>query len=126
MRSVRRGSGPLAALARDVRGTVTAEFAVVLPAVVAVLGLVIGGVMIAADRVGLEAAASEAARLEARGDSAAANARIRAVGHRVKVSRIRGSQVLCLSLRAAPGEGLLGALSITGRGCAALSDAAAN
>lgn len=54
--------------ARD-RGSVTAELAVALPAVVLVLGACVWGVQLAAAQVRLEDAAGLAARAAARGDA---------------------------------------------------------
>ncbi len=60
----------------DERGSVTAEFAVVLPAVVLVLVLCISALGATGRQVRLEQAAAQAARLAARGES---DARVRAV-----------------------------------------------
>jgi len=56
-------------LRADDRGSVTAEFAVVLPAVVVVLLLGIGALSSAARLVRLQDAAADAARLVARGET---------------------------------------------------------
>ena len=50
---------------RDERGAVTAEFAIVLPVVVAILGLVIGAITLAAHRMTLVSLSAELARFEA-------------------------------------------------------------
>ncbi len=55
---------------RDERGSVTAEFAVVVPAVVLVIALTAGTLAAAGRQVRLEQAAAQAARLAARGESA--------------------------------------------------------
>jgi hypothetical protein len=55
---------------RDARGTVTAEFAAVLPAVIVVLAVAIGGLQLAGEQLRLQAVAAGAARSFARGDSA--------------------------------------------------------
>lgn len=54
--------------APDDGGSVTAELAVALPAVVLVLALALGGLSAAASRVRLEDAAADAARLLSRGE----------------------------------------------------------
>lgn len=110
----------LGRLADDERGTVTAEFAIVLPAVVAVLGLVIGGVALSAHRITLVSAAAEAARLEARGESA--DARLGALGSGVTATRSEADGLLCIELVSRPAGGLLASVAVTGRSCAALSD----
>lgn len=56
---------------RDDAGSVTAEFAVAMPAVVLVLGICVGVVVGASVQVRVQDAAGEAARLAARGDDAA-------------------------------------------------------
>lgn len=52
------------------RGSVSAEFAVALPAIVLLLALCIGGLSAASRQVRLQDAAADAARLIARGDDA--------------------------------------------------------
>ena len=52
---------------RDERGSVTAEFAVALPAMLLVLLLAIGAIALATQRLSLSSAAAQMARLEARG-----------------------------------------------------------
>ena len=58
MRSVRNTDG----------GSVTAEFAIVVPAVIAVLALVVGGIALGRDALAVTTAAHQAARAIARGD----------------------------------------------------------
>ncbi|MBN9177855.1 MAG: TadE family protein [Microbacterium sp.] len=60
----------------DERGSATAEFAVVLPAVVLVVALAIGGLAAAGRQVRLEHGAAQASRLAARGES---DARVTAI-----------------------------------------------
>ena len=55
---------------RDERGSAVAEFAVALPAVLLVLGMVLGGIQLGALQVRLQDAAADAARSLGRGDSA--------------------------------------------------------
>lgn len=105
----------------DERGTVTAEFAIVLPAVLLVLGLVIGGLLLAAHRITLTSTAADLARLEARGDTALAAARLSELGHTVEVQRAGRGALHCVTLRAQPTRGLLSAVTVTASGCAARS-----
>lgn len=107
----------------DDDGTVTAEFAVVVPAVLVVLGLVIGGIVIATNRLTLSAAAADIARLEARGDATLAAERIAAVGPGISIERERDGSLLCITLRGGSVRGPLAALAIIGSGCAAATDA---
>lgn len=113
------------ALLGDERGTVTAEFAVVVPAVLVVLGLVIGGIVIATNRLTLASAAADVARLEARGDTGLASARVESAGAGVTVVRERHDGLLCITLRAGPQRGPLAALAVSGEGCAAVTDPSA-
>jgi Flp pilus assembly pilin Flp len=53
---------------RDERGSATAEFAVVVPAVVVVIALAVGALGVGAQQVRLEHGAAQAARLAARGE----------------------------------------------------------
>lgn len=113
------------------RGSVTAEFAIVLPAVLMVLVLSVGSIMIATQRLALTSAAAEMARHEARGDSASANAVLGGLGgpgdgqgDAASVARSGSGALHCVTLSMHPGSGLLSAISISGRGCAAVSEAA--
>ncbi len=58
-------------LTRDERGAATAEFAVVLPAVIVVILIAVGALSAVGTQVRLEQAAAQAARLHARGDDPA-------------------------------------------------------
>lgn len=113
----------LSALAADRRGSVTAEFAITVPTVLLVLGLVVGSVQLAAQRVSLTALAGDVARLEARGDSALAAARLSSVTGSIRITRNDDGRVLCVAATMGPDAGILAALSVTGRGCAAKSEA---
>ncbi len=105
-------------LLRDERGSVTAEFAVVLPAILAVLALVLGGIMLAGRRIELVSASAELARLEARGDTELAAEREQRLPEGVRIVRERSGQLLCVRLQAAPGSGVLAAIGISARSCA--------
>ncbi|MFG6443995.1 TadE family type IV pilus minor pilin [Microbacterium sp. P06] len=81
------------------RGSVTAEFAVVLPAIVLVLLLGVGALGAAARQVRLQDAAADAARLVARGDDPGrAHAVVGAVGGTADIEQ-RGDLV-CVIARA--------------------------
>lgn len=109
-----------AAIARD-RGSVTAEFAIVLPAVLMVLAFAIASIMLSTHRLGLAATAAELARLEARGDTAAAADRLEQLESDVAIERTAQGALHCVVLRSSPLEGALQALTISARACAALS-----
>ena len=102
----------------------TAEFAITIPVVLLVLGIVIGGIHLAAERVALISLAGDVARLEARGDSSLAALRIASDGRSAAIRRENDGRVLCVEATSAPRPGLLAAIQVRGRGCAALSAAA--
>ena len=106
----------------DERGTVTAEFAIGVPAVLLVLGLVVGALQLSAERVALTALAGDLARLEARGDGALAEQRLARYAGTPSIERSSDGRVLCVEAEAGPRAGLLAALTVTGSGCAAVAE----
>jgi len=68
-RRVRRAASVGSVFGSSARGSVTAEFAIVLPAVVLVLALCLGGVAVTAQQVRLQDVAADAARILGRGES---------------------------------------------------------
>lgn len=98
-----------------------------LPAVLMVLVLVIASIQLATERLLLSSAAAEISRLEARGDSAAAGAVFARLGGISGVRAQRGAEgaLWCVTLSARPAGGLLGVIEISGRACAAVTDAEA-
>lgn len=104
----------------------TAEFAVVVPAVLVVLGLVVGGIVIATNRLTLASAAADIVRLEARGDSDLAAERLAGAGTGVTVERERRGGLLCVMLRTGPQRGMLASLAVTAEACAAATDPTAS
>lgn len=108
-----------AALRHDERGTVTAEFAIVVPAVLAVLGLVIGGIYLAAHRITLVSVSAQVARLEARGDESRAEEQLDALGSRIVVDREEDGALHCVTLRSHPAGGPLAHVAVESRSCAA-------
>ncbi|WP_336660547.1 TadE/TadG family type IV pilus assembly protein [Leucobacter sp. USHLN153] len=109
----------LRALSEDERGTVTAEFAIVVPAVLALLGLVIGAVSLAAQRVALVSITAEAARLEARGDTDAAQEVLGRLDANATLKRDTIGGLRCLTVRSRLDGGPLAMLAIEARSCAA-------
>lgn len=102
-------------------GSVTAEFAVVIPAVMLVLACCLGAVQVVGQQVRLTDAAADAARALARGegaDRAAALAR-RAVGGASLGSERRG-EFVCARLSAPSAFGPFAAvgLTVSARSCA--------
>jgi len=108
-------SGSRGAAAHAERGSVTAEFAAVIPAVLVVLLLCLGGVQVSGQQVRLADAAAQAARSLARGDGlvhATALAR-QLVGGAIVSADQRGDAV-CARLSA---PGALG-ITVTAASCA--------
>lgn len=110
----------LRALRHDDGGSVTAEFAIAMPVVLVVLGLVIGGVALATHRITLTSIAADAARLEARGESA--EAVLARLEPGVGVERSTADGLHCLTLTSTPVGGLLAAIDVRASSCAAVSD----
>lgn len=104
---------------RGDRGAVTAEFVVVLPAVLLVFTLVIGAVVLSTQQLTLTSAAGDLARLEARGDAAAAADRRGRLPMTTSAVRRTHGSLVCVELSAHPGPGVLAALEIRATGCAA-------
>lgn len=100
-------------------GTITAEFAITIPAVLLVLAIVLGGVALAAERVALVAVAGDIARLEARGDFALAASRLASETNAPTLTRTQEGNILCVVATKASKPGLLRGITVTGRGCAA-------
>lgn len=107
----------------DERGAVTAEFALVLPAVLVVLGLVVGGILLATHRITLVSLAGEVSRAEARGDDDVAAAVLARIGRDVDVKRSDEGALHCITLTSSPGAGLLSRVAVTANACAAKSGA---
>lgn len=106
----------------DEQGTVTAEFVIVVPAVLVVLGLVIGGILVSAHRLALVSLAAQVARSEARGDGdLAASALAEWRGASVEVDRSRRGGLHCVTLRSHPAGGLLAGIGVEIVSCAAIS-----
>lgn len=105
--------------AREERGAVTAEFALTIPAVLLILGIAVGSIFLAAERVSLVSLAGEVARLEARGDTVLASARL-AEKPAAAIERTNDGRILCVTAVSRPGPGLLAAVTVSGRGCAAV------
>ena len=106
---------------RDDRGSVTAEFAVVLPAVVIVLVCALGAIQLAGEQLRLQAADAGAARLLGRGDSGARGL-VEAVNPDATLDVHTSGDLICAQSRAPASFGILVGLSLTASACA-LDDA---
>ena len=92
--------GPAGCKHRD-RGSVTAEFAAALPAVLVVLACCLGAVQVVGQQVRMTDAAADAARLLARGDNAApASGLLTAVGPGTVLTPERQGEFYCARLSA--------------------------
>lgn len=118
---MRRPRRRLDMMSRDTaeRGSVAAELAVALPAVVLTLALGIGALGAAARQVALQDAAADAARVLSRGESDDAAARI--VSRTVPgagLSASRGDDLVCVTTKVDAEIGGLIRLSLRARSCA--------
>jgi Flp pilus assembly protein TadG len=95
------------------RGSVVAEFAIALPAVLLVLATLIGGVQVASARLRAQDAAADAARSWARGDSdGAVAARVQRQLPGAGVQRSTRGDLVCATVRVRP-AGALARLGLT-------------
>ena len=99
----------------DDRGSVTAEFAVAVPAIVIVLALGVGVLGSTATAVRLQHVAAESARLIGRGDDARAQAVLGEIGATMSVARRDG--LVCVET-SAPVAGTLPLPPVRARACA--------
>lgn len=89
---------------RDERGSVAAEFAVTVPAVVLVLVLAVSALSVGGRQVRLEHAAAQAARLAAREEPAdRVVTAARALASGAEVGTRRDGDLVCVDLIVAPG-----------------------
>lgn len=103
----------------DERGSVTAEFAASLPAVVLVLAVCLGALQVGAVQIRLQDAAADAARTIARGDAAelAASRAEGAVPGATLTTSDEGDAVCATITRTIPVAGMF-AVPITATSCA--------
>lgn len=107
---------------RDEKGAVTAEFVIVLPAVLAVLTLSVAAILLASHQVVLTSAAAEVARLEARDDGEGARRHLESLGIHAEIARSAEGSLHCVTLSSRPAPGILAAIEISARGCSVRSD----
>lgn len=98
-------------------GSVTAEFAAVVPAVVLVLAVALGAIQIAGEQLRLQAAAASAARALGRGDPNASEA-ILAVSPSARLDQSRSGDLVCAHASAAAGFGILLGFTLSATSCA--------
>ena len=103
------------------RGSVTAEFAALLPAVLLLLGCCLGAVQVVGQQVRLADAAGSAARLLARGEgSGAAAGLVSGLGLNATLTVQHQGEFVCAQLRAVSAFGPFAAAGLTfgARSCA--------
>lgn len=98
------------------RGSVTAEFAAVLPAVVLVLVAALGGMQVAGEQLRLQAAVTDAARMLGRGDAGAAS-RVGDAVHGATLAQSRRGDLICAETRAPTALGILSSLTLRASAC---------
>lgn len=115
MRGLRRHPGP-----RSERGSVTAELAAVIPAVLLVLAFGLSAVAVVVQQARLTDAAADGARSVARGDAmSVAEGRAAELVGAASMSVQRNGDFVCVALdQAASGPAALIGMTVTGRGCA--------
>ena len=100
------------------RGSVTAEFATVVPAVLLVLACCLGGLQLATTQLRLQDAAAAAARSIARGESvAAASARAAQLVRGASLARSDRGGMTCVRLRSPGAAGPFAAVTVTAASC---------
>jgi hypothetical protein len=98
------------------RGTVTAEFAVVLPAVVLVLVIAVGALQLAAEQLRLQDAVAVAARLLGRGDPGA-NEVVREVSPAARLTVSDRGALVCVDARQPASLGIVVVATLTASAC---------
>ncbi|MDJ0334270.1 TadE family type IV pilus minor pilin [Salinibacterium sp. G-O1] len=104
--------------ARDDGGSVTAEFAVTMPAVILLLACCLSGVQVAAQQLRLQDAAASAARSLARGDSAAATVARLEPGASVTERSDGELDCVTLTTRSTGVVGVIGGFTLAASSCA--------
>jgi hypothetical protein len=92
------------------RGSVTAEFAVAIPAVVLVLACCLGALRLDGEQLQLQATAAAAARALSRGDAAPATA--------ATLVRADRGDLVCVRASASASLGVIGGLDLSATSCA--------
>jgi Flp pilus assembly protein TadG len=116
---MRSRSGEQRVAAGGERGSVTAEFVTVMPAVILMLGCCLGAVGVVGDHVRLTDAAADSARALARGDNEAlVRARVSASVDGAVAHVVRRGEYVCANLAVSTGAGPLNVLGLTVRASA--------
>lgn len=103
----------------DEDGSVTAEFAIIVPAVLLVLALCVGALQTASLQIRVTDAAADAARTLARGDSSStAQSRVASLVAGASLTSAHSGEFVCATVSVRGSFGPLAAVTVTGRSCA--------
>lgn len=100
----------------DDRGSVTAEFAAAVPAVVLVLAFALGALQLAGEQLRLQAAVSDAARSAGRGDPF--DGQIEQVSVQAIVRRDDRGNLVCVQAAVPASLGILVGITLSATSCA--------
>lgn len=100
------------------RGSVTAEFAAVVPAVVLLLALCLGGLQLTSHQLRVQDAAAVAARVTARGEPGSASGYVAQLVPGASLSVDARGELVCAVVRAAPAAGPFRGITLIGSSCA--------
>ena len=106
---------------RDERGSVTAEFAVALPAVVLVLGLALAAMQLVGEQLRLQSAVADVVRVLGRGEGATL-ADLQQAAPGATLTTTHPGDLVCARARAPAALGILSGIQLTASACA-LDDA---
>jgi hypothetical protein len=102
---------------RAERGSVTAEFAAVMPAVVLVLVVALASMQLAGEQLRLQSAAGDAARLAGRG-AGGELAALQRVSPGAHLAQTDNGDLVCIHADAPAGIGILAGLTLAATSCA--------
>jgi Flp pilus assembly protein TadG len=115
--SVARAKTARGRAVRGDRGSVTAEFAVALPAVVLVLGLALAAMQLVGEQLRLQSAVADAARVLGRGEAGALGA-LQRVAPGATLVTTHPDGLVCARARAPAALGVIVGIELTASACA--------
>jgi hypothetical protein len=102
---------------RAERGSVTAEFAAVVPAVILVLLVALASMQLAGEQLRLQSAAGDAARLAGRGDGGGLAA-VQRVSPGASLAQSNDGDLVCVRAEAPAAIGILAGMKLAATSCA--------
>jgi Flp pilus assembly protein TadG len=102
---------------RSERGSVTAEFAAVLPAAALVLAVTIGAIQLAEEQLRIQAAAATAARSLGRGDAVRLDG-VAEISRNPVVATSHQNGLVCVTLSIPAELGVIAGIRLAARSCA--------